>query len=215
MLTEDASIPIFMLGTNREIQSIIDRVSQRSMTTHEQKVAHFRTERAPAVGAESQMYCPSVADLPGPQPEQGKSSRLSAPKQRSPGGRRRVSPPRVAVLNPPSPDLPEDEKPSKALSAVAKQKFRMPRPVPARPLPGTERKSGADLTAEATPRQQGRPFKAGEKQGAKLPKVPSQATKPIAAKRSELKLDPNAKTLLQTKSQAIRDISRLTEVAET
>ena len=113
MLTEDASIPIFMLGTNREIQSIIDRVSQRSTTTHEQKVAHYKTERPAAVGAESQMYCPSVADLPGPQPDQGKSSRLSAPKQRSPG-RQRVSPPRVALLNPPSPDLPDDEKPNKA-----------------------------------------------------------------------------------------------------
>ena len=216
MLTEEASIPIFMLGTNREIQSIIDRVSQRSMTTQEQKVAHFKTERAPAVGAESQMYCPSVADLPGPQPDQGKSSRLSAPKQRSPGGRRRVSPPRVAMLNPPSPDLPDDEKPNKAQTAVAKKKFRMPRPVPARPFAATEKKSGANLTAEATPRLQGRPFKRGDKQNAMLPKVPSQAAKPHPGKRSDhLKLDPNAKTLLQTKSQAIRDISRLTEVVET
>lgn len=45
--------------------------------------------------------------------------------------------------------------------------------------------------------------------------MPSHATKPHPGQRADLKLDSGAKTLLQTKSQAIRDISRLTEVVET
>ena len=97
---------------------------------------------------------------------------------------------------------------------MAKKKFRMPRPVPTRPLPGTEKKSAADLQAEASHRQQGRPFKAGEHLRANLPKVPSHAAKPKPSRKSDLNFDARAPTLLQTKSQAVRDISRLTEVVE-
>lgn len=57
------------------------------------------------------MYCPSVADLSGP--EANKSSRLGAAKRKSPS-RLRMSPPRVANLNPPSPDLSPKVKKVKA-----------------------------------------------------------------------------------------------------